>query len=125
VIGEGENDVSFLKGMSQMLHRSIPGMPNLRQLEHDHLIVFLPSCGSNLKAWVLRLATLNKREFYLFDREQEPETSGRRQTVDLAALRPSPRSEPSRTTCIHAQSRKLVASTLFSTTTRTLPTCWP
>ena len=65
-----------------------PESPDLSQLETAGRITFLPSCGSNLNVWVHRLASLHMRECYLFDREQEPETSGRRQVVDFINTRP-------------------------------------
>jgi hypothetical protein len=43
--------------------------------------------GSNLNEWVTRIATLNKRTFYLFDREQEPETSARKYIVEAVNKR--------------------------------------
>jgi hypothetical protein len=43
--------------------------------------------GSNLNEWVTRIATLNKRTFYLFDREQEPETSIRKEIVEAVNKR--------------------------------------
>ena len=88
VVVEGENDICFLKGMSRMLHRAFPELPDLSQLANDRRITFLPTCGSNLKEWVSRLASLQKREFYVFDREMEPETTGRRQLVEFINTRP-------------------------------------
>jgi hypothetical protein len=88
VIVEGENDVHFLKGMSQVLRRSDPSLPDLCEHEAMRRIVFMPSCGNNLAAWSARLATLGKREFHLFDREQEPETSQRQKVADSINSRP-------------------------------------
>jgi hypothetical protein len=88
VVVEGENDIHFLKGMSQILRRSDPSLPNLRELEAMRRIVFMPSCGNNLATWAARLATLGLREFYLFDREQEPETSQRQRVADSINSRP-------------------------------------
>jgi hypothetical protein len=50
--------------------------------------MFLPTGGSNLNVWVHRLASLHKREFYLFDREQEPETTERRQVIGFINTKP-------------------------------------
>ncbi len=83
---EGENDICFLKAISKVLHRTDPDLPDL---SHERRIVFIPTGGSNLLEWVSRLATLHKREFHLFDREQEPETTNRRQVVDFINTRPS------------------------------------
>ena len=88
VVVEGENDICFLKGMSRMLHRADPYLPNLCELEAMRRIVFMPSCGNNLDTWANRLATLGMREFYLFDREQEPETSQRQRVADSINGRP-------------------------------------
>ena len=88
VVVEGENDICFLKGMSRMLHRADPELPDLSQLANDRRITFLPTGGSNLSEWVSRLTCLHKREFYLFDREQEPETSARRQVIEFINTRP-------------------------------------
>jgi putative ATP-dependent endonuclease of OLD family len=75
IIVEGENDVRFLTAISAMLHREITELPDLAQLTTERRAIFLPTAGNNLNEWVTRIATLNKRAFYLFDREQEPETS--------------------------------------------------
>ena len=88
VVVEGENDICFLKGMSRMLHRADPELPDLTQLANDRQITFLPTGGSNLNEWVSRLTCLQKREFYLFDREQEPETSARWQVIEFINTRP-------------------------------------
>lgn len=60
VIVEGENDIQFLKGMSRILHRADPELPDLSRLERDRQLVFLPTGGSNLNVWVSRLASLHK-----------------------------------------------------------------
>ncbi len=88
VVVEGENDIQFLKGMSRMLHRADPELPDLAQLANDRRITFLPTGGSNLSEWVARLVCLHKREVYLFDREQEPETSARGQVVEVINTQP-------------------------------------
>ena len=46
VVVEGENDICFLKGMSRILRRSDPSLPNLCELEAMRRIVFMPSCGN-------------------------------------------------------------------------------
>src|ERR1017187_6001156 len=75
VVVEGENDIHFLKAISAMLHTTNPDLPDVAQLVNSRRAIFLPTGGSNLNAWVARIASLHKREFYLFDREQEPETT--------------------------------------------------
>lgn len=77
IVVEGENDICFLKAISSILSRD-QNVPNLNQ--HPG-VMFLPTCGSNLKDWMRRITRLGKRAFYLFDREQEPETSQRKQIV--------------------------------------------
>jgi hypothetical protein len=84
LVVEGENDVHFLTAMSAMLHRENLALPDLTQLLREQRIIFMPTGGSNLKEWMARVASLHKRAFYLVDREQEPETSRRRQLVAAA-----------------------------------------
>jgi len=88
VVLEGVNDIAFLKTVGTILRRDDSNLPDLVQLELDHRIIFLPVGGSNLKDWMQRIAGLHKKEFHLYDREQEPETSERRQVVDAINLRP-------------------------------------
>ena len=47
-----------------------------------------PRAAATSTEWVSRLTCLHKREFYLFDREQEPETSARRQVIEFINTRP-------------------------------------
>ena len=86
VVVEGIYDIHFLKAMSTLLHQD--GLPNLGQLEADRAIIVLPTGGSNLKDWAMRIASFHKREFHLYDREQEPETNSRRQIVDSINQQP-------------------------------------
>ena len=86
VVVEGIYDIHFLNAMSTLLHDD--GLPNLGLLEADRAIIVLPTGGSNLKDWAMRIAGFHKREFHLYDREQEPETSGRRQIVDQINQQP-------------------------------------
>jgi hypothetical protein len=85
VVVEGENDISFLKSISAMLRHESPQLPNL---SNDRRILFLPTGGGNLKDWVVRISSLHKLAFFLFDREQEPETSLRRQALETARVLP-------------------------------------
>ena len=77
IVVEGENDICFLKAISSILSPD-HDVPNLSQ--HPG-VMFLPTGGSNLKDWMARIIRLGKRAFYLFDREQEPETSQRKRIV--------------------------------------------
>lgn len=88
IVVEGENDIRFLTAISTMLHRAGPDLLDLAQLIAQRRAIFLPTGGNNLIEWVTRVATINKRAFYLFDREQEPETSERKQLVEVINQRP-------------------------------------
>jgi hypothetical protein len=82
IVVEGENDVRFLTAISTILHRLDSNLPDLARLVSERRAIFLPTGGSNLNEWTSRVASLHKRTFFLFDREQEPETTVRRQVVD-------------------------------------------
>jgi hypothetical protein len=88
IVVEGVNDIRFLKAISTLLCRANERLANLVQMEIDRQVIFLPTGGSNLKDWVQRIASLHKREFHLYDREKEPETSERRQVVASVNQRP-------------------------------------
>ncbi len=80
---EGINDINFMIEMSKILIASGYEVPNLEQLEQEGKIVFFPVGGSNLALWTSRLVPLNRPEFYVFDREDEPTKVSRNQkTVD-------------------------------------------
>ncbi|MFO8007313.1 MAG: AAA family ATPase, partial [Candidatus Brocadiia bacterium] len=66
---EGIADIDFLKGMSGVLRREDPSVPDLGQMKEKGEIVFIPLGGSNLKVWANRLAHLNRPEFHLYDRD--------------------------------------------------------
>jgi hypothetical protein len=85
IVVEGENDICFLKAMSAMLHRVDADLPDLTQLTAERRAVFLTTSGNNLTDWIARIASLHKRVFYLFDREQEPETTARKQALKAIA----------------------------------------
>lgn len=69
---EGNNDISFLKGISSMLNNAGETELDLSQLEKDGVLVFVPLGGSNLGLWVSRLAGLARPEYYIFDRDTQP-----------------------------------------------------
>lgn len=69
---EGPNDENFLKGISHVLHAQGEDCPDLYDLEDQGRIVFFPVGGSNLAHWTSRLATLNRPEIYIFDRDNPP-----------------------------------------------------
>jgi putative ATP-dependent endonuclease of OLD family len=87
LVVEGINDIQFLKVLSGMLHRDQGQLPDLAQVENQKHLLFLPVGGSNLKDWSTRIATFHKREFHLYDHEQEPETSERRKIVQTICQR--------------------------------------
>jgi putative ATP-dependent endonuclease of the OLD family len=76
---EGGNDINFLIEMSKMLIANGVDVPNLELLEQRGKIIFFPVGGSNLALWTSRLVSLNRPEFYLFDREDEPPKPSRNQ----------------------------------------------
>lgn len=88
IVVEGINDVHFLKTISAMLHWHHADCIDLGQLEAERKALFLPIGGSNLKEWAQRIASLHKREFHLYDREQEPETTERRHVIEAINQRP-------------------------------------
>ena len=89
IVVEGENDVRFLKAISAILRTDNPDLPDLARLVSERRAIFMPTGGNNLNEWVSRIATLNKRAFFLFDREKEPETSERRKIVESVNQRSS------------------------------------
>jgi putative ATP-dependent endonuclease of the OLD family len=69
---EGKHDISFLKNLSKILSETEADIPNLTQSELQGKLVFVPLGGSSLELWVNRLQGLNRAEFYLTDRDNEP-----------------------------------------------------
>ena len=82
---EGTNDIDFLKGMSRMLRAGGENAPDLDALELDGQLIFFPFGGSNLAHWVSRLQNLNRPEFHIYDRDQEP-PSEPKYGADIAAV---------------------------------------
>ena len=78
---EGGNDINFLIEMSKMFLANGIDILNLEQLEQEGKIIFFPVGGSNLALWTSRLVSLNRPEFYLFDREDEHPTPSRNQKI--------------------------------------------
>ncbi len=87
VILEGANDVEFLSRLSRRLHAENPEIPDLAQLEWLERIIFVPTGGGNCRQWATRFATLNCREFHLYDRELFPESENRQSAVGLVNSR--------------------------------------
>ncbi len=69
---EGINDVEFLCHIAGVLRAGGEDVLDLRALEAQGQIVFVPVGGSNLTLWAHRLAGLNRPEFHLYDRDEQP-----------------------------------------------------
>jgi putative ATP-dependent endonuclease of OLD family len=77
VLVEGRHDVSFLIGISSVLHRDDHRLPDLRALEQSGELIFIPVGGGDLIAWASRLAPIGLPEIHLLDREVPPVTETR------------------------------------------------
>lgn len=85
---EGVNDIDFLCNISDILRAGGEGVLDLRTLEDQGRVVFIPVGGSNLVLWTHRLANLNRPEFHLYDRdEQPPQVSSHQTAVDAIIAR--------------------------------------
>ena len=69
---EGPHDITFLKGIAQVLIAAGEAVPNLEQLELDGELIFFPFGGSNLALWASRLTPLNRPELHICDRDDPP-----------------------------------------------------
>jgi len=69
---EGPNDISFLRNVSKILKVEDDNVPDLDQLELDGKLIFVPLGGSTLALWSSRFRKLNRPEFHLCDRDDEP-----------------------------------------------------
>jgi putative ATP-dependent endonuclease of OLD family len=69
---EGKHDINFLKHISSILAPSEVDIPDLAAAEAAGTLVFIPLGGSSLDVWVNRLGGLNRPEFYLTDRDNQP-----------------------------------------------------
>jgi len=69
---EGKHDINFLKKLSSILSEVEQDIPNLEISEATGKLVFVPLGGSSLELWVNRLKGLNRPEFYLTDRDNQP-----------------------------------------------------
>jgi AAA15 family ATPase/GTPase len=69
---EGKWDIEFLKRISKILHATDPTVPDLNAVEASGALVFIPLGGSNMELWSVRLAGLNRPEFYVTDRDNAP-----------------------------------------------------
>lgn len=86
---EGKHDIPFLKNMSRVLIDAGYDVPDLAQLELDGELIFTPLGGSALALWCNRLAHLNRPEFHLYDRDNEPPAPAKYQRyIDEVNARP-------------------------------------
>lgn len=78
---EGINDIEFLRNISKVLHDAGENVLDLNSLESAGELIFIPLGGSSLTVWTHRLSHLNKPEFHLFDRDEQPSRRSRHQDV--------------------------------------------
>ena len=69
---EGVHDISFLKSISTILRSAGRDVPDLKCLEDEGRIIFVPFGGSNLALWVSRLRHLCRPEYHICDRDSKP-----------------------------------------------------
>ncbi|MCI5162561.1 MAG: hypothetical protein D3917_11200, partial [Candidatus Electrothrix sp. AX5] len=69
---EGRHDINFLKTISKNLSNEDSSIPDLAKAEDEGSLVFIPLGGSSLDLWVSRINGLNRPQFYLMDRDNEP-----------------------------------------------------
>jgi len=69
---EGTNDINYLREISSILSKTEPDIPNLSEAENNGRIIFIPLGGSNLASWVGRFEKLERPEYHLYDRDNEP-----------------------------------------------------
>jgi hypothetical protein len=89
LVTEGVLDIACLKQFSRLARQGNPALPDLHSLTEAERIVWLPTGGGDLAAWIDRLAPLRCPEFHLYDREQEPESGLRQRIVDQINARPN------------------------------------
>ena len=87
ILVEGRHDVSFLTGISSILHRDDRSLPDLRALEQTGEIVFVPVGGGDIIAWVSRLAPIGLPEVHVLDREVPPVTETRLRAASIVNQR--------------------------------------
>ncbi|MEE2032968.1 ATP-binding protein [Rhodococcus chondri] len=69
---EGKHDENFLKHASEILSKVDPQIASLVSLEESGRLIFIPVGGSNVGLWVSRLHHLDRPEYHIFDRDNEP-----------------------------------------------------
>lgn len=69
---EGKHDIAFLKGISRILRNAGQNVPDFDALEISGELIFFPFGGSNLALWTSRLQPLNRPEYHIYDRDNQP-----------------------------------------------------
>jgi len=69
---EGKWDIEFLKRISKIINATDPTIPDLNVAEASRKLVFIPLGGSSMELWSVRLAGLDRPEFYITDRDEAP-----------------------------------------------------
>jgi putative ATP-dependent endonuclease of the OLD family len=69
---EGKNDIMFFHNISKTLSSEGIEVTDLEKLELEGKILFFPLGGSTLALWTSRLEVLNRPEYHLYDRDNEP-----------------------------------------------------
>ena len=87
-VTEGVFDIACLTRLSQIVRTVEPDLPDLQELTAQGRMILIPAGGGDLAAWTHRLAPLICPQYYLFDREQMPETALRQSVVDQINERP-------------------------------------
>jgi len=89
VVMEGANDVSFLKGMSQALHRHLDEVPDLAAAEADGRVMFLHLAGQVTDVTTCRYASLGLPEFHLYASKSRSQLEWRQPIVEALQQRPN------------------------------------
>ena len=92
VVVEGQNDIQFLRRISAILHRADPSVPDLADMERQHVLMFMPSGGSDLSS-AFRLVGFRLPEFHILDRDVPPATESRQRVAAMVNSRPGCRAE--------------------------------
>jgi putative ATP-dependent endonuclease of the OLD family len=69
---EGKHDISFLQKISRILNASDSSVPDLEEAERNGSLVFIPLGGSSMDLWAVRLAGIERPEFFITDRDVQP-----------------------------------------------------
>lgn len=88
IITEGVLDIACLTRFWRVVRTDCTDLPDLEQLSAQGDVVFLPAGGGDLSSWTTKLAPLGCPEYFLCDREQQPETGIRESIVNRINLRP-------------------------------------